>query len=207
LAHVLVAKYADHLPLYRQSAIYAREGVELERSTLADWVGGTSALLSPLVEALAKETLSAGKLHTDDTPVPVLAPGHGKTKTGRLWVYARDDRPAGDGTAPAVLFRYSADRKGERPREHLQAFKGFLQADGYAGYNKLYGKAYAGCRTMRGWSSKCSAWSLRSSSRRCGSSGPSRATSWWGQSCSRNSSGGKGSRHGRRFQWAIGGQT
>jgi hypothetical protein len=113
--------------------------VELERSTLADWVGGASALLSPLVEVLAKETLSAGKLHTDDTPVPVLAPGHGKTKTGRLWVYARDDRPAGDGTPPAVLFRYSADRKGERPREHLQAFKGFLQADGYAGYNKLYG--------------------------------------------------------------------
>jgi transposase len=139
LAHVLVAKYADHLPLYRQSAIYAREGVELERSTLADWVGGASALLSPLVEALAKETLGAGKLHTDDTPVPVLAPGHGKTKTGRLWVYARDDRPAGDGTPPSVLFRYSADRKGERPREHLQAFKGFLQADGYAGYNKLYG--------------------------------------------------------------------
>jgi len=139
LAHVLVAKYADHLPLYRQSAIYAREGVELERSTLADWVGGASALLSPLVEALAKETLVAGKLHTDDTPVPVLAPGHGKTKTGRLWVYARDDRPAGDGTPPAVLFRYSADRKGERPREHLHMFKGFLQADGYAGYNKLYG--------------------------------------------------------------------
>jgi transposase len=139
LAHVLVAKYADHLPLYRQSEIYAREGVELERSTLADWVGSTSALLQPLVEALAKETLRAGKLHADDTPVPVLAPGHGRTRTGRLWVYVRDDRPAGDGVPPSVLFRYSADRKGERPQDHLRTFRGFLQADGYAGYNRLYG--------------------------------------------------------------------
>lgn len=139
LAHVLVAKYADHLPLYRQSTIYAREGVELERSTLADWVGGASALLQPLVEALARETLMAGKLHTDDTPVPVLAPGRGTTRTGRLWVYVRDNRPAGDGAPPTVLFRYSADRKGERPQDHLRTFQGFLQADGYAGYNKLYG--------------------------------------------------------------------
>jgi transposase len=139
LAHVLVAKYADHLPLYRQSAIYAREGVELERSTLADWVGSASALLQPLVEALAKETLRAGKLHTDDTPVPVLAPGRGTTRTGRLWVYVRDDRPAGDSCPPSVLFRYSSDRKGERPQDHLRTFKGFLQADGYAGYNRLYG--------------------------------------------------------------------
>jgi transposase len=141
LAHVLVAKYADHLPLYRQSQLYAREGVELDRSTLAGWVGGVCALLEPLNEALAKETFTAGKLHTDDTPVPVLAPGHGKTRTGRLWVYVRDDRAAGDSTPPMVLFRYSADRKGERPREHLQSFKGFLQADGYAGYNRLYGNA------------------------------------------------------------------
>ena len=141
LAHVLVAKYADHLPLYRQSEIYAREGVELDRSTLAGWVGGVCALLEPLDEALAKETFQAGKLHTDDTPVPVLAPGHGKTRTGRLWVYVRDDRTAGDSTPPMVLFRYSADRKGERPRVHLQSFKGFLQADGYAGYSRLYGNA------------------------------------------------------------------
>jgi transposase len=141
LAHVLVAKYADHLPLYRQSGIYAREGVALERSTLADWVGGASALLRPLVEALARETLGAGKLHTDDTTVPVLAPGQGKTRTGRLWVYVRDDRPTGDGAPPAVLFRYSADRKGERPQDHLKDFRGFLQADAYAGYNKLYGNA------------------------------------------------------------------
>lgn len=141
LAHVVVAKYADHLPLYRQSEIYAREGVALERSTLADWVGGTSALLRPLVEALARETLGAAKLHADDTPVPVLAPGHGRTRTGRLWVYVRDDRPAGAATPPSVLFRYSADRKGERPQEHLKEFQGCLQADGFAGYNRLYGRA------------------------------------------------------------------
>lgn len=115
LAHVLVAKYADHLPLYRQSEIYAREGVALERSTLADWVGSTSALLQPLVAALARETLQAAKLHADDTPVPVLAPGHGRTRTGRLWVYVRDDRAAGDSAPPSVLFHYSADRKGGAP--------------------------------------------------------------------------------------------
>jgi transposase len=139
LAHILVAKYADHLPLYRQSEIYARAGVDLDRSVMAGWVGGVCTLLQPLGEAMAKEVLGAIRLHTDDTPVPVLAPGHGKTRTGRLWVYVRDDRNAGDSTPPSVLFRYSADRKGERPRGHLQSFKGFLQADGYAGYNKLYG--------------------------------------------------------------------
>jgi transposase len=138
LAHVLISKYADHLPLYRQSQIYAREGVELERSTLAEWVGGASALLQPLVEALAAHVLSADKLHADDTPVPVLAPGTGKTKTGRLWTYVRDDRPWGDTTPPAVLFRYSPDRKGERPREHLKTFAGTLQADGYAGFDRLF---------------------------------------------------------------------
>src|SRR5262249_59295231 len=84
-AHVLVSKYADHLPLYRQCEIYERQGIELERSTLADWVGGTSALLDPLVEALRRYVMAAGKLHADDTRVPVLAPGTGKTKTGRLW--------------------------------------------------------------------------------------------------------------------------
>src|SRR5580693_1731516 len=102
LAHVLVAKYADHLPLYRQSEIYAREGVEIDRSTLAEWVGGTSRLLAPLVEALRAHVMSGHKLHADDTPVPVLAPGLGKTKTGRLWTYVRDDRPAADPTPPAV---------------------------------------------------------------------------------------------------------
>src|SRR5712664_2740553 len=140
LAHVLVSKYCDHLPLYRQSDIYAREGVELERSTLADWVGGTSALLAPLVEALRRHVMSATKLRADDTPVPVLAlaPGNGKTKTGRLWTYVRDDRPAGNATPAAVWFAYTPDRKGEHPQAHLSKFTGTLQADGYAGFDQVY---------------------------------------------------------------------
>jgi transposase len=139
LAHVLVSKFADHLPLYRQSEIYARQGVEIERSTLAGWVGGASDLLSPLVDAIQKHVLAGSKLHADDTPIPVLAPGSGKTKTGRLWTYVRDDRPAGEDTAPAVWFAYSEDRKGEHPRQHLKDFKGGLQADAYAGFHHLYG--------------------------------------------------------------------
>jgi transposase len=138
LAHVLVSKYCDHLPLYRQAEIYARAGVELERSTLADWVGGTSQLLAPLVEVLRRYVMTASKLHADDTPVPVLAPGNGKTKTGRLWTYVRDDRPAGDTAAAAVWFAYSPDRKGEHPAQHLREFRGALQADAYAGFNQLY---------------------------------------------------------------------
>jgi transposase len=138
LAHVLVSKYCDHLPLYRQSEMYARQDVELERSTLADWVGGSARLLEPLVEALHRYVIAAGKLHADDTPVPVLAPGQGKTKTGRLWTYVRDDRPAGDSAAPAVWFAYSPNRKGEHPERHLQKFCGTLQADAYAGFNQLY---------------------------------------------------------------------
>ena len=138
LAHVLMSKYCDHLPLYRQSEIYAREGVELERSTLADWVGGASAVLAPLVEALRRHVMSATKLHADDTPVPVLAPGNGKTKTGRLWTYVRDGRPAGDTTPAAVWFAYTPDRKGEHPKAHLSKFTGTLQADGYAGFDRIY---------------------------------------------------------------------
>jgi transposase len=138
LAHVLVSKYADHLPLYRQSEIYEREGVELDRSTLADWVGGASRVLAPLVEATRRYVLEASKLHGDDIPVPVLAPGNGQTKTGRLWTYVRDDRPAGDAAAPAVWFAYSPDRKGEHPQQHLNGFTGTLQADGYAGFQRLY---------------------------------------------------------------------
>ena len=138
LAHVLVSKYADHLPLYRQSEIYARQGIDLERSTLAGWVGGTSRMLQPLVEALKSYVLSAEKLHGDDVPVPVLEPGNGKTKTGRLWTYVRDDRPAGSEAASAVWFSYSPDRKGEHPVSHLKNYRGILQADGFAGFNKLY---------------------------------------------------------------------
>ncbi len=140
LAHVLVAKYADHLPLYRQSEIYAREGIDLDRSTLADWVGGASRTLRPLVDSLKRYVLSADKLHGDDVPVPVLEPGNGKTKTGRLWTYVRDDRPAGSQAAPAVWFAYSPDRKGEHPARHLSSYQGILQADGYAGFNQLYEK-------------------------------------------------------------------
>jgi len=134
LAHVLMSKYGHHLPLYRQAEIYAREGVDLDRSTLAGWVGQVSELLAPLVAALREHVMSAGKLHADDTPVPVLAPGSGKTKTGRLWTYVRDDRPAGEQSPPAVWFAYSEDRKGEHPRRHLKDFIGALQADAYAGY-------------------------------------------------------------------------
>jgi transposase len=138
LAHVLVSKYCDHLPLHRQSEIYAREGVELERSTLADWVGSASKLLEPLNDALRKHVMSAAKLHADDTPVPVLEPGKGRTKTGRLWTYVRDEGPAGQTAAPAVWFAYTPDRSGKHPIQHLAKFKGTLQADAYAGFNRLY---------------------------------------------------------------------
>jgi len=138
LAHVLVSKYADHTPLYRQSEIYAREGVDLDRSTLAGWVGASSALLAPLVEAVRRHIFSAAKLHADDTPVPVLAPGNGKTKTGRLWTYVRDGRPCGDATPPAAWFAFSPNRRGEHPQAHLNSFRGTLQADAYAGFHPLY---------------------------------------------------------------------
>ena len=138
LAQVLVAKYCDHLPLYRQSAIYAREGVQLTRSTLADWVGASSALLAPLGEALQRHILAGATVHADDTPVPVLAPGRGQTRTARLWTYVRDERAAGGETPPAVVFRYSPDRKGLHPQRHLREFTGVLQADGYAGFRALY---------------------------------------------------------------------
>jgi transposase len=140
LAHVLVSKYCDHLPLYRQSQIYRREGIHLERSTLADWVGGASSLLEPLVDALGHHVMSASKLHGDDTPVPVLCPGRGTTKQGRLWTYVRDDSPAGSSEPPAVFFRYTPDRKAIHPQSHLQDFTGVLQADAYAGFERLYGE-------------------------------------------------------------------
>jgi len=138
LAHILVSKYADHLPLYRQSQIYAREGVELERSTLADWVGKSTALLSPLVEAIGRHVMDGAAIHADDTPVNVLAPGTGKTKTGRLWVYLRDERDWGSTSPPAAWYRFTEDRKGKWPREHLTDFEGWLHADGYAGFEELY---------------------------------------------------------------------
>ena len=138
LAHILVSKYADHLPLYRQSEIYARQGVSLERSTMAQWVGECTRLVDPLIKALTRHVLGAKKLHADDTPIPVLDPGRGRTKTGRLWTYVRDDRPWGSADPPAVLFRYSPNRRGEHPQAHLAQFRGVLQADAYAGFKELY---------------------------------------------------------------------
>ncbi len=138
LAQVLAAKYADHCPLYRQQAIYQRAGVDLDRATLADWVGAAARLLEPLVDAVGRYVLAAEKVHTDDTPVPVLDPGRGKTKTGRLWTYVRDDRPAASRDPPAVWYRYSPDRKGEHPQAHLKRFRGILQADAFSGYSELY---------------------------------------------------------------------
>jgi transposase len=147
LAHVLVAKYADHCPLYRQAEIYARAGVELDRSTLADWVGQSAGLLRPLVNAVSAHVMAADRIFADDTTVPVLDPGRGSTKTGRLWCYVRDDRFFAGAAPPAVLYRYSPDRKGEHPRSHLAGYRGILQADGYAGYSGLYesGATEAAC--------------------------------------------------------------
>jgi transposase len=139
LAHVLVSKYCDHLPLHRQAEIYGRSDIDLPRSTLADMVGQAAQLLRPLVDAVAKHVMAGKRVHADDTTVPVLAPGLGKTRTGRLWVYVRDDRPFAGPAPPAALYRYTPDRKGEHPREHLREFRGILQADGYAGFAGLYG--------------------------------------------------------------------
>ena len=138
LARVLVSKFCDHMPLYRQAQIYARAGVELDRSTLADWVGESAALLDPLVQAVRRHVMGAEKLHADDTPMPVLQPGRGKTKTGRLWTYVRDDRPSAGPAPPAVWFAYSPDRKGKHPLAHLETFAGILQADAYVGFDPLY---------------------------------------------------------------------
>jgi transposase len=141
LAHVIMSKYADHLPLYRQAEIYARDGLDLDRGTLADWMGKAAWLLRPLADRIGKHVLTGTVIHADDTPVPVLAPGNGKTKTGRLWIYLRDERPHAGPAPPAVLYRYTPDRKGERCREHLASFSGHLHADGYAGFAELYESA------------------------------------------------------------------
>jgi transposase len=136
LALVLAAKYGQHLPLTRQSAVYAREGVEIDVSTLADWVGAAAASLMPLVEAIRAHVFAAERLHGDDTTVPVLAKE--RTRIGRLWVYVRDDRPFAGPAPPAAAFFYSADREGIHPERHLAGFTGILQADAYAGFNRLY---------------------------------------------------------------------
>lgn len=138
LAHVVVSKFDHHLPLYRQAEMMAAQGLPLDRSTLAGWTGQTAALLDPVVARIRALGLEAGKLHTDDTPVPMLDPGRGRTATGRLWVYAADDRACGGTSPPLVWYRFTPDRSGKHPQAELAAFKGFLQADAYAGYTKLY---------------------------------------------------------------------
>ncbi|QMG31747.1 IS66 family transposase [Escherichia coli] len=138
LARVLTSKYAEHTPLYRQSEIYGRQGVELSRSLLSGWVDACCRLLSPLEEALHGYVMTDGKLHADDTPVQVLLPGNKKTKTGRLWAYVRDDRNSGSAAPPAAWFAYSTDRRGCHPQGHLAEWKGILQADAFAGYDALY---------------------------------------------------------------------
>jgi transposase len=137
IAQVLVSKYADHLPLYRQAQIYARQGIDLDRSTLADWVGHAAWHLRPLQERLLLRLKERPRLFADETTAPVLDPGRGRTKTGQLWAYAADDRPWGGGDPPGVVYVYAPDRKSERPITHLEGFKGILQVDGYAGYRKL----------------------------------------------------------------------
>lgn len=138
LANVLVSKYCDHIPLHRLGRIYGRDGVVIDRSTMAGWVGQSEKLLDPLVAALGRYTLAAQKVHADDTPVAVLDPGRGRTKTGRLWVYVRDDRASASTAPPSAWYRYSPNRKGEHPQAHLANYSGILQADAYGGYGKIY---------------------------------------------------------------------
>jgi len=138
LAHVLVSKYCDHLPLYRQSEIYARDGLDLPRSLSAGWVGRSAALLTPMAEFIGRHALSGPRMHADDTPMPMLSPGRGQTQVARFWAYLRDDRPFGGPDPPAVLYEFTPDRKGEHPQRRLCDFRGILQADAYSGFSALY---------------------------------------------------------------------
>lgn len=138
LAHIMIQKYCNHLPMYRQSQMYEREGVEISKNTMTGWAAQCARLLNPLIDALKKSVFASEYLHGDDTPIKVLAPGMGKTKTGRIWAYVRDGRPCGEDAPPAVIYYYSQDRKGARPEAHLSDFSGVLHADAYAGYDNLY---------------------------------------------------------------------
>lgn len=138
LAHVLVSKYCDHLPLYRQSEIYARDGLDLPRGLLAGWVGRSAALAEPVAAHIGRHALAGPRVHADDTPMPMLAPGKGRTQTARFWAYLRDDRPFGGTDPPAVFYDFTPDRKGEHPQRCLRDFQGILQADAYSGFNALY---------------------------------------------------------------------
>ena len=139
IAHVVVSKFCDSLPLYRQAQMLSRQGVTLDRSTLSNWVGRACWWLTPLYDLVVGTVLSSDKLFADDTTLPVLDPGRGRTKTGRLWCYAVDDRPWCGPTRPAAAYVYSEDRKGVRPAGHLATFRGVLQVDGYAGFKRLAG--------------------------------------------------------------------
>ncbi|UWQ57769.1 IS66 family transposase [Leisingera caerulea] len=136
LAHVLVSKYADHSPLYRQSQIYAREGIDLDRSTLADWVGRSAALLEPLADAIGRHVRGGQAIFADDTPIKMQAKG--KCATARVWTYVRDERPWGGTDPPAAWYQFTANRKGEHPSAHLANYRGWMHADGYSGFNDLY---------------------------------------------------------------------
>ena len=138
LAPVLVSKYADHLPLYRQSTIFDRNGIDLDRSTLADWVGKSAALLEPLADAIGLHVLAGQALFADDTPIKMQAPGNGKCKTARIWTYVRDERPWLGQAPPAAWYQFTVDRKGAHPAGHLASYKGWMHADGYSGFNELY---------------------------------------------------------------------
>lgn len=138
LAHVLVSKYANHLPLYRQSQIFEREGLDLDRSTLADWVGKSTALLEPLADAIGRHVLAGQAIFADDTPAKMLAPSRGKTATARLRAYGRDERPWNGDAPPASWYCFSPDRKGQHPKDHLSGYRGWMHADGYAGFENIY---------------------------------------------------------------------
>ena len=138
LAHVLVSKYCDHLPLYRQTEIYARDGLDLPRGLLAGWVGRSAELARPVAEFIGRHALAGARVHADDTPMPMLSPGRGSTQTARFWAYLRDDRPFGGPDPPAVFYEFTPDRKGEHPQRRLRDFQGILQADAYPGFNSLY---------------------------------------------------------------------
>ncbi|GLQ66728.1 IS66 family transposase [Gluconobacter kondonii] len=137
IAHVLTSRYCDHLPLYRQSQMLARHGVALARSTLADWVKAAAWWLAPLRDQLMNHVCAAERVFADDTPLPILDPGRGRTKTGRLWAYTRDDRAFGDNVPPAVVFYATPDRTSSWPARHLKNYRGILQVDGYAGFEQL----------------------------------------------------------------------
>jgi transposase len=148
LAHIVVSKFADALPLYRQAQMLSRQGVSLDRSTLANWVGRACWWLQPLYDLLVSTVLSSPKVFADDTTLPVLEPGRGRTKTGRLWCYAVDDRPWKGPGHPVAAYFYSQDRKGERPAGHLAGFTGVLQVDGYSGFKRLAGDRVDGSVTL-----------------------------------------------------------